>query len=481
MFRVLLKKHRVEKSTKHEPKWKEFEARTRTTNSSPQILSSATTTTKTITSSFTDFVEKQHKNLKAAKWLLSNSTCVEDKVLEFARKCNHEHACHALIIDVNDPSWVNGKYFTQQELEEIGSYNLEPMPTLTAKVMHHLQSFQAYDPTENPTGKTVQQLMAYKVDNSALDHKDDYDLMWINDSVARATKMYRWGYFPITHHTEGDLLRRVWAFIEDCFDNAGIQVRGGEKTSSASANRRNDARIVAGAESMSRKAIGRRGDLIFVYSKVELGCGELGRYNEGAKGSKELRESFLKTPKMMKDELAELISKRPDKRSQFRVVGFISMGLTLQMLVMDSPTGNVCRIRRTQRYEYPETVDLFQASVLPMYEMVLKAKAIMLGNIRILESPPARQAQTVDFAPVTSTSFRLPPCPPSPQPPKIPSPSTSSASTAPSNSSSSSSSSSVPQKRPLPSLPSSSSSSSSSSVPRKRPAPSLPSSSSSSS
>ena len=42
---------------------------------------------------------------------------------------------------------------------------------------------------------------------------------------------------------------------------------------------------------------------------MEFGCGELGRYDEGAKGSKELRESFLKAPKMMKDELAALIAK----------------------------------------------------------------------------------------------------------------------------------------------------------------------------
>ncbi|KAI8140066.1 hypothetical protein BJV82DRAFT_716173 [Fennellomyces sp. T-0311] len=142
--------------------------------------------------------------------LLSNSTCVEDKVSEFARKCNHEHACHALIVDVNDPSWISGRYFTQEESEEIASYNLEPMPTLPTEVTQHLQSFQAYDPEENPTGKTVEQIMNYKVDNSALDLVDDYDLIWVNDSVARATKMYRWGYFPITSHTEGDLLRRVW-------------------------------------------------------------------------------------------------------------------------------------------------------------------------------------------------------------------------------------------------------------------------------
>ncbi|KAI8140069.1 hypothetical protein BJV82DRAFT_672163 [Fennellomyces sp. T-0311] len=216
-------------------------------------------------------------------------------------------------------------YFAQEELEEIGNHCVAPILTLLTKVIRHLQSFQVYDPGENTTDKkTVQQLMSYKVDNSALDLEDDYDL------------------------------------------------RG--KTSTTSVNRHNDARIVAGTESM----IGHRGDLIFVYSKVELKCGDLGRYNEGAEGS---------------------------KGESSKVDRFI--GLTLQMLVMDSPTGNVCRIRRTKRYDYPKTVGLFQSSVLPMYEMVLKAKAIMLGNIRILESPPARQAQTVDFAPVTCRKDRI--------------------------------------------------------------------------
>ncbi|KAI9499331.1 hypothetical protein BDB00DRAFT_783398 [Zychaea mexicana] len=197
--------------------------------------------------------------------------------------------------NVNDPSW--SEYFTGDELEEISNHNNPALPKVSEKVKNHLDLFRTFDASKNPNGKHRQ-----------------------------ATELYRWAYFPLTDHSEGDLLRRVWQFVDTCFDDQKIQVRGGEKTSAASALRKNEGRNNAGVEAMTRKALGHRGDLIFVKSGLELGCGELGRYDRGPKGSKEMREGFLKTPKMMKDELCALIAKCPDQVAKLRIVGFISMG-----------------------------------------------------------------------------------------------------------------------------------------------------------
>ncbi|KAI9499333.1 hypothetical protein BDB00DRAFT_783400 [Zychaea mexicana] len=226
--------------------------------------------------------------------------------------------------NVNDPSW--SEYFTGDELEEISNHNNPALPKVSEKVKNHLDLFRTFDASKNPNGKTTEELMAYQVNNTGLDYKEDFDLIGINNSIAQATELYRWAYFPLTDHSEGDLLRRVWQFVDTCFDDQKIQVRGGEKTSAASALRKNEGRNNAGVEAMTRKALGHRGDLIFVKSGLELGCGELGRYDRGPKGSKEMREGFLKTPKMMKDELCALIAKCPDQVAKLRIVGFISMG-----------------------------------------------------------------------------------------------------------------------------------------------------------
>ncbi|KAG2221345.1 hypothetical protein INT45_014029 [Circinella minor] len=222
-------------------------------------------------------------------------------------------ACHSLITDPHDSSWR--KYFSDIELEEIGNKNLEPLPTLPTRIINHLKSFKLFDSEKNPTGMTVDQIMDYKIDESGLDLEVDYDIIWINRSVANATQLYRWKYFPLNNHTESDLLRRVWSFVELCLDNVYIQTRGGEKMSMVSSSRKNETHLPPGAAPMKRKAIGRRGDLIFVKGGIEVGCGELGRVDSSAKGTKEI----LKTPKMMKDQLAFLISKRPDKKKIYNL------------------------------------------------------------------------------------------------------------------------------------------------------------------
>ncbi|KAI7856196.1 hypothetical protein BDC45DRAFT_437975, partial [Circinella umbellata] len=222
--------------------------------------------------------------------------------------------------------------------------------------------------------------------------------------AVNATQLYQWKYFPLNNHTELDLLRRVWSLVELCLDNVYIQTRGGEKTNMASSSRKNESRVPAGVAPMKRKAIGRRGDLIFVKGGIEVGCGELGKVDSGAKGTKEMKEGFLKAPKMMKDQLAALINKRPDQFEKLRVVGFISMGLSLQVLVMDCPFGNICRIRRITRVEYPQTIETYQNEVIPMYELILIVKEIMISNIKLLEAPTT--STTIGFAQVISNQFR---------------------------------------------------------------------------
>src|SRR6185312_6287630 len=110
----------------------------------------------------------------------------------------------------------------------------------------------------------------------------------------------------------------------------------------------------------------RRGDLIIRTMSKEFGCGEAGRLFSGNNGTKILRERGLKTPKVMKDQFDDLCAGQTNENSvrKIRTVGFIhavvqliyirtlqtltnlltSLGLSVLLLTLDSPTGYICRI-----------------------------------------------------------------------------------------------------------------------------------------
>ncbi|KAI9499334.1 hypothetical protein BDB00DRAFT_783401 [Zychaea mexicana] len=156
-FKTAVQQHNIRNYAKHQPDWRTIQAlidlRKESRVESPSDTPSKQSGT-TVSSSFLDFVRNQHQTLKGPKWILSTGTCVEDKILEFAMKCQYEHACHAMIIDVNDPSW--SEYFTGDELEEISNHNNPALPKVSEKVKNHLDLFRTFDASKNPNGKVRQ-------------------------------------------------------------------------------------------------------------------------------------------------------------------------------------------------------------------------------------------------------------------------------------------------------------------------------------
>jgi hypothetical protein len=80
---------------------------------------------------------------------------------------------------------------------------------------------------------------------------------------------------------------------------------------------------------MTRKAIGRRGDLILRKGSAEYGCAEAGGRDEGEFGTKKMLEKGIKAPKVLKDMLGHLCSlinhDEPCTR-KLRTIGYIHSG-----------------------------------------------------------------------------------------------------------------------------------------------------------
>ncbi|CAG8699543.1 15347_t:CDS:2, partial [Racocetra fulgida] len=93
----------------------------------------------------------------------------------------------------------------------------------------------------------------------------------------------------------------------------------------ASSNRKNSQRVVASTDSMKRKAMGRRGDLIIRKWHTEYGCSEAGKIFEGINGTKIIKEGGLKMPKMLRDmfiDLCKTMEMRKNKIRRLETVGY---------------------------------------------------------------------------------------------------------------------------------------------------------------
>ncbi|KAI9276829.1 hypothetical protein BDA99DRAFT_531927 [Phascolomyces articulosus] len=178
-----------------------------------------------------------------------------------------------------------------------------------------------------------------------------------------------WKYYEDTLDLQSHAFKNIMSIL-DGFSNVNILLQqydlgigfndlfaiisSGEKTSAVSSTRKTEMHASVGSgQLLPPKALGRRGDLIFIKGSLELGCGDLDRYDS--------------TSKSVYSSGMQLGLVQPS---------ICSIGLTLQMMVMNCPFGNVCRIRRMPRFEYPQSINAFQDAVITIYEMILVAKRL---------------------------------------------------------------------------------------------------------
>ncbi|CAB5360736.1 unnamed protein product [Rhizophagus irregularis] len=163
----------------------------------------------------------------------------------------------------------------------------------------------------------------------------------------------------------------------------------GESTSISTATRKNKK---AKRKSEERRKIGRRGDWILRAvgngKKDEFGAGEAGKDWVDEYGTKYIREIGLKLPKTLKDMLVNLMERikwNEEVRRQIQTIGIIHAGLTMTIVYADNPKGYICRFRRCDLMEVPDTVEKFD-SVLTILASVLNAKSVVQETVKMVQT-----------------------------------------------------------------------------------------------
>ncbi|CAG8683761.1 8493_t:CDS:2, partial [Rhizophagus irregularis] len=262
---------------------------------------------------------------KEKKWFLESGKCVEDELYAFGKQCQFEHLAHSFVIDPDDETYYQNKVFTSEELEEIRETESKDLPKMPIELLKYISSFRT---------KTTEKLriMLDKRQNwegKNFDKTKHFDFDWIKHSVHSLLLEFESGTLK-QNHLETWYNIHIWSLIDKSFNELiGVDVARGESCSLASAKRKNKHRVIQGLVSTTRKALGRRGDLILRKGMYEYGASEVGKDYEGDNGTKLLRERGLKSPKMLKDMLVDLgnyIKWERNKLRQLELVSFIHAG-----------------------------------------------------------------------------------------------------------------------------------------------------------
>ncbi|CAG8626910.1 12729_t:CDS:2, partial [Funneliformis mosseae] len=283
----------------------------------------------------------------------------EDEINEFFQKPNEQQSnrlAHSFIIDPDDETYIQNNVFTSEELEEIQDLRI---------VLEARQNWEGRN----------------------FIRTKHFDFDWIKNSVHNLLLEYESGTLQ-RKHLEQWYNIHVWSLIDKSFNELEeVDVSRGESCSLASSKRKNSKRVIQGLVATTRKALGRKGDLILRKGIHEYGASEVGKEYEGDNGTKLLKERGLKSPKMLKDMLVDLgnfIMWETNKLRQLELVSFIHAGLFMILLRMDAPAGYVCRITRSNTLQMPTNVKCFEQA-LKCIVLTWKAKAIIRKTIDIVE------------------------------------------------------------------------------------------------
>ncbi|KAI7871151.1 hypothetical protein BDF14DRAFT_1978586 [Spinellus fusiger] len=320
-----------------------------------------------------------------AKWVLSTGKVVDHEMKKLAEISCYEHPVHSMIFETDDPIWKS--YFTIAELNEIKSFRLKGLPKIPEEVEEYLNKYDK----DWKSGKVLYEY----ADDQKHDPITQFNFKWIRESIMRASELFFYeDTLTLNDYSESDLLHEVWPFVYRVFKDREIKAALGEKSSVAVALGRNEDRSLEAVRRRSRKATGAKVDILFKICNRELGSCEVGKDNVTIVDDKYLDDGLIKLPKTLRDMLSVLAQKNPAQVNNLSTIGFLMIGLTMELVIMDCPVGHhITRVLRTPKLEFPTTINTFATDFLPLLEAAWKGKEAMKSTVETLNNRKRKVAE----------------------------------------------------------------------------------------
>ncbi|PKC07283.1 hypothetical protein RhiirA5_418396 [Rhizophagus irregularis] len=339
-----------------------------------------------------EFIKSYRAMNESYMWKLSSGRIVEEELFKLGTDLEFEHAIHSFILDVEDELIM--EHFTEEELKEIEGTTIPKIPDLSDEIDDFLGKF---------LGKTnlnkIRQIIKESMFGNDYNREKHHDVDYICLALYSLVREIENGNLK-NANLENWYNCHVWNIIFDqAFgDVQAVTVVRGESTSVSTATRKNKQ---AKRKPGERRRIGRRGDWILRAvgngNKDEFGVGEAGKDWTDIYGTKYLKEIGLKLPKTLKDMLMVLMERVnwvKDVRKNIQTVGIIHEGLMMSLVYADNPKGYICRMRRSNLMEVPDTAEKFD-SILTILASILTAKSAIQMTIEMAQTK--RQAVKSSF------------------------------------------------------------------------------------
>ncbi|KAI9497329.1 hypothetical protein BDB00DRAFT_785040 [Zychaea mexicana] len=201
---------------------------------------------------------------------------VEEKIMEFARKCNYYYPSQSLILDLEDDHCES--VFTTDELGELEEDHGNPL---------------LLPVTECIADKLTELLQTVKIDHDPI---DDPLLVWLTMTLMPVSLLCMKHADVKEGYLESDKQYQMWGFINTVFIGSPITAYSKEKSSKANATASNSKHKLSTVEEVQRKAMGRKMDAIYISGGKEVGCMEV---VSEADQTKEWKDGMVKMPVVM--------------------------------------------------------------------------------------------------------------------------------------------------------------------------------------
>lgn len=113
-------------------------------------------------------------------------------------------------MDITDKSWV--PFFSKEEIEEISNFSPKPLPKLPTILSSYIDSLKQI--------KDMKELKRKLMEETGCSACD-----WVRYTMLGYIKLFKFNYLPLTGQTEGDLMRKIWFFVDTVFDASPINCR----------------------------------------------------------------------------------------------------------------------------------------------------------------------------------------------------------------------------------------------------------------
>ncbi|CAG8714941.1 7185_t:CDS:10, partial [Funneliformis mosseae] len=269
-------------------------------------------------------IEKVYKLMdKQFMWKLSSERIVEEELYKLGKDLEFEHAVYSFILDVDDI--LIAEHFTEAELYEIENTPIPEVSELSDEIINLINKF------------TCKQIIKEVSFSSNYDREKHHDMDYICLALYALVREIESGKITDTN-LENWFNCYIWSVIFD-------QAFGDMKT-------------IAVVRAVSNG------------NKDKFGAGEAGKCWLDEYETKYLREGGLKLPKTLKDMLLSLMER---------------ISLMLTVVYADNPKGYVCRYRRCDTLQVPDTVEKFD-SILMILASVLNAKSVVQETVKMVQT-----------------------------------------------------------------------------------------------